>query len=188
MRKNNKGISSNVITIIIIVLAAIVGLVLAFVNSGKNDRSIKDTESYKTQSFSGLSLDVPKVFEDMTNTYRSEYSDVLAWYECDDAFVAVYSEKIPSLDGATLDDLSKLIGNMTFDGQKYTPVNKGDYLLIEYKQTFRESNSGKKEDGYYIDAFYIKGDTFYTVEAACLADKYYDYKEYMMKWVESFKY
>ena len=188
MRKNNKGISSNVITIIIIVLAAIVGLVLAFVNSGKNDRSIKDTESYKTQSFSGLSLDVPKVFEDMTNTYRSEYSDVLAWYECDDAFVAVYSEKIPSLDGATLDDLSKLISNMTFDGQKYTPVNKGNYLLIEYKQTFRESNSGKKEDGYYIDAFYIKGDTFYTVEAACLEDKYHDYKEYMMKWVESFKY
>lgn len=188
MKKNNRGLSSNVITIILVVVAAIVGLVLAFINSGKDERSIMDPDSYETKSFSGMSIKVPEAFKDETSTYRKTYPDTLAWYEVDDAFVCVYSEKVPGLKGATLDDMAELIKQMSFDGQKYTPVNKGDYLLIEYKQTFRESDNGKKEEGYYLDAFFINGDTIYTVEAACIADKYYDYKEYMIQWIESFQF
>lgn len=188
MKKNNRGLSSNVITIILVVIAVVVGIGFVLFNKGKDDRSIKDPDSYETQSFSGLSIKVPDCFEDTTSKARSTYgNDIIAWYECDVAFVCVSSEEMPSSVKPTLDFLTTSFENMEIDGEKMNPVNNGKYVLTTYKQDFY-ADSDKDVEGYYLDAYFVKDNTVYCVEAACAEDKYYDYKDYMIKWIESFSF
>ncbi|MBQ4096303.1 MAG: hypothetical protein IJC65_07785 [Oscillospiraceae bacterium] len=184
-QKNYKGVSQVVITIILVIVGAIAGVLFYVYNSGKEDRSITDVDSYKTESIKGgFTIEIPDVMEESDETYKtSSGEEQLAYFECDIAAVSVARQNMGG--ELTVPMIEKLFENYTVNGENVNAQNKGDYILISYKA------SGKgilenDEDAYLVIGYMPKDTYLYAVSTVCYYSDAADYEEYMIKWIESF--
>lgn len=186
-QKNYRGVSQVVITIVVVIVGAIAGILFYVYNSGKEDRSIKDVDSYKTESVKGgATITIPKVFEEDDTTYStSTGAEELAYFECEKAAVSI--GRIDMKTEITQDLLNTYFANFKVNGESVNPQDKGDHTVISYKSS-GEGILKDDEDAYLVIGYYVKDTYLYAVTTCCYYSDAVDYEEYMLKWIDSFEF
>lgn len=186
MKKNNQGASKIVTVLTLIVFVACAGLAIYFTKT-KDDKSIRDTDSYKTIDMTGCSIKIPESFVNSSDHYYvSNGTKNLCFYECDKASVSV---DVQQQNGVTItqDMIDKNLENYKINGESVNPVNMGDYTLTSYETTDKVMD-GDVETVHILCAYFAKDDCIYAVSACCSAEDFSEYEEYMLKWIDSFKF
>ncbi len=184
-KRNYKGISQNVITIILVVVGLIAGVVIFLINSGKDERSIKDPDSYETVTLDdGSTIAIPETFEEVEGYHTSTGISTVGCFENEKAAVAV--AKQANVNKLTIDDIVINTQNATLNGEKLNVTKKGSYCYYSYKDDSGDFFETSDDSAYLIVAYYVNDAYLYVVTTACYYEDAADYEEYMFQWIESF--
>lgn len=181
---------------IIVLILVLIGVGVFFGIRYLGDKKMTDESAWETFSKPLYSISLPSNFKkgEML-TVQSAKEKLLDFYTsrlgaCDVCVYDYTEEEKGIYGGLTAQDFAKVFDkvNQSINGQevKYKAREGQNYMYGEYS-AHRPNYIDKSDEVWVIEALYPTATGYFIVGVYCAEDDKSDYRDYMFKWLDSFK-
>lgn len=151
--------------------------------------ALKDTEDWAQMSLSGYTVRLPRKMSRQEINLTDPDFKLL---DCFSNNTVGFAAAVCDLDDQQAAGLKKYslieimdMTSATRNGQKLVPVERGDKVYVTYRQN--GLGPDKDTDVYVVDGLIVGNKKLYEILVFCPSDDSDEYKEYLLKILDSFK-